>query len=371
MIPHNDADPLPKIISKGNPKTKKLLIQISKIKPILHGAVDKTAKTVFLIETKSRFALAKLKNILKLFAVSICEFFSADNKLLPHFSLGVIGSLVLLSNFIVKYAEADYSVSYPDPANEIAIAGITDTFTPLIENDGMSAEKAYKNSTEAFFAVSNSIDTNITQREEPLPDNSQQTVSYTVRNGDNLTTLGWKFEVKLATLMYVNDLDNANLVKPGQVLKVPPKGYEVSASAIAKREKEKLAQANRNTVIRESASSRSRGSTSVTVRTAAGSSKNGYPYGYCTYYVATKRYVPSSWGNAKNWLNSARRAGYSTGNQPASGAIGVTPESWWGHVVYVESVNGNMVTFSEMNAVGWGKVSRRTLPVSSFRGFIY
>ncbi len=371
MIPHNDADPLPKLISKGTPKTKKLLIQISKIKPILQGAVNKTAEVLVLIEKKCLFICAKIADTLRLLVKAVCNFFSTDNKYLPHFSLGLISAIVVLSNFIVKYAEADYSISYPDPANEIAIASVTDTFTPLIENDGMSAEKAYKNSTEAFFAVNNSIDTNITQREEPLPDNSQQTVSYTVRNGDNLTTLGWKFEVKLATLMYVNDLDNANLVKPGQVLKVPPKGYEVSASAIAKREKEKLAQANRNTVIRDSASSRNNSADSIKVRTAAGSSKNGYPYGYCTYYVATKRYVPSSWGNAKSWLNSARRAGYSTGNQPASGAIGVTPESWWGHVVYVESVDGNMVTFSEMNAVGWGKVSRRTLPVSSFRGFIY
>ena len=167
--------------------------------------------------------------------------------------------------------------------------------------------------------------------------------------------------------MYLNNIDNANLVKPGQTLKIPPKGYEVSASAIAKKEAEK----QKKIASSRSSSVSSSASNNIKVRSAAGSSKNGYPYGYCTYYVATKRFVPSNWGNAKNWLNSAKRAGYSTGSKPAVGSIGVTPESWWGHVVYVESVNGDSVTFSEMNAVGWGRTSRRTLPVSSFRGFIY
>lgn len=110
----------------------------------------------------------------------------------------------------------------------------------------------------------------------------------------------------------------------------------------------------------------------------AASSPNGawpnhFAYGYCTWYVATKRYVP--WfGNAIQWWPNARAYGYPEGQAPAVGAIMVTRESYWGHVAYVEAVSGDgSWTVSEMNYVGWNVVSRRTLrpgqaPVV---GFIY
>lgn len=367
MALHNDCDPLPKTGKTGIKKTKKLFQTYSKIKPNIND-ITKLANAIFLMGKK----LFPLKNIIIGAEIKVRKellYFVEKIKFsLPHISISVVALVVLTSNLIVKYAKADYTVSYPDPASEIAFAANIDGFTPIIQNDAVGADKAYQNSTEAFMATNTSINTQITQREEPLPDNTATTVSYIVRNGDNLTALGWQFGVKLATLMYLNNIDNANLVKPGQTLKIPPRGYEVSSSAIAKKEAEKQKKLASS---KSGSSLSSTSSKNIQVRTAVGSSKNGYPYGYCTYYVATKRFVPSNWGNAKNWLNSAKRAGYSTGNQPAVGAIGVTPESWWGHVVYVESVSGDSVTFSEMNAVGWGKTSRRTLPVSAFRGFIY
>ncbi len=369
MVLHNDCDPLPKSGKQEIEKTKKLFQTYSKIKPNLTYIHTKLAKAIFLLGGKFLLAKKSIVGVETRIKRVLLSFFEHVKYLLPHISMVIIAVIVVTSNLIVKYAKADYTISYPDPASEISFASNVDQFTPIIQNDAVGADRAYQNSSEAFVATNNSINTQITQREEPLPDNASSTVSYVVRNGDNLTALGWQFGVKLATLMYLNNIDNANLVKPGQTLKIPPKGYEVSASAIAKKEddkQKKLASSKTNTALKNSSSSKN-----IQVRTAAGNSKNGYPYGYCTYYVATKRFVPSNWGNAKNWLSSAKRAGYSTGGQPAVGSIGVTPESWWGHVVYVESVNGDSVTFSEMNAVGWGRTSRRTLPVSSFRGFIY
>ena len=100
---------------------------------------------------------------------------------------------------------------------------------------------------------------------------------------------------------------------------------------------------------------------------------NHFAYGYCTYYVATRRNVP--WfGNAIEWWPNARAAGYAEGSTPVPGAIMVTRESSVGHVAYVESVGGDgSWTVSEMNFVGWNVISRRTLhpgqaPVV---GFIY
>jgi surface antigen len=100
---------------------------------------------------------------------------------------------------------------------------------------------------------------------------------------------------------------------------------------------------------------------------------NHFAYGYCTYYVATRRNVP--WfGNAIQWWPNAPPYGYAEGQTPVPGAIMVTRESSVGHVAYVESVNGDgSWTVSEMNFVAWNVVSRRTLrpgqaPVV---GFIY
>ena len=54
------------------------------------------------------------------------------------------------------------------------------------------------------------------------------------------------------------------------------------------------------------------------------------------------------------------------GREPRVGAIGVL----YGHAVVTESIDGNMITFEESNYIkNW--ITRRTLPLSSFLGFIY
>jgi surface antigen len=100
---------------------------------------------------------------------------------------------------------------------------------------------------------------------------------------------------------------------------------------------------------------------------------NHFAYGYCTWYVANRRYVP--WfGNAIDWWPNARPYGYAEGQAPRVGAIMVTRESGYGHVAYVESVNGDgSWTISEMNFNGWNQVDTRTIRPGQVPlvGFIY
>lgn len=100
---------------------------------------------------------------------------------------------------------------------------------------------------------------------------------------------------------------------------------------------------------------------------------NHFAYGWCTYYVASRRNVP--WfGNAGTWLTGARKFGFATGNNPQTGAIIVTSESRWGHVGIIESVNGDgTITISEMNYSGFGRISSRTISTSygAIKGYIY
>ncbi len=105
----------------------------------------------------------------------------------------------------------------------------------------------------------------------------------------------------------------------------------------------------------------------------AGSWPNHFAFGYCTWYVATRRYVP--WfGNAIEWWPNARAYGYPEGQTPEVGAIMVEALTAYGHVAYVTAVypNGSW-TVAEMNYYGWDVVDTRTLrpgqdPVV---GFIY
>jgi LysM repeat protein len=101
----------------------------------------------------------------------------------------------------------------------------------------------------------------------------------------------------------------------------------------------------------------------------------GFPAGWCTWYVATKRNV--TWrGDAGYWYANASAQGYPVGPTPKPGAIMVTWESWAGHVAYVEAVNpdGSWVV-TEMNYVGFGVISQRTIKPGQLGGrlvgFIY
>ncbi len=96
----------------------------------------------------------------------------------------------------------------------------------------------------------------------------------------------------------------------------------------------------------------------------------GYSYGQCTYYVAKRRPVGTRWGNARDWMAHAKAEGYLTGSIPVAGAVAWTPQGWYGHVAYVEQVDGGQVLISEMNFAGWNRVSRRWVAATAF-GYIY
>jgi surface antigen len=302
-------------------------------------------------------------------AAGLTKNFIVSSRYLPHVAMVLLLLMVMVSNrhnrLTAEASSAEFITVSPDIQYNVAQA--TDKYTDLIPDDAGNVERATiaSLSVEGFVSNMGSVytpDTKATMA-EPLPDNTNKTVNYVIGVGDTLTGIGYKFDVKIASLQYVNNILNIDSIKPGDTIKIPPKNYEVSAAALAKKEQElRNKQATSSTKYR-----------TTTVKYAAGSKYNGYPYGYCTYYVATVRRVPANWGDAKRWLYSARNSGYATGSTPAAGAIVVTSESWWGHVAFVESVNGNSITISEMNARGWGVVSRRTISAYGgvVRGYIY
>ncbi|HEV1997673.1 MAG TPA: CHAP domain-containing protein [Candidatus Dormibacteraeota bacterium] len=128
-------------------------------------------------------------------------------------------------------------------------------------------------------------------------------------------------------------------------------------------------------VSRASASSSSGFSSGGGKVNGGGSCGNHFSYGYCTYYVANRRCIP--WfGNAWEWYGQAQAYGYPVGHEARVGAVVVWDQrmSGYGHVGYVESVQGNGFTVSEMNYNGWNQVDTRFVPYSNpgpLTGFVY
>ncbi|QOH31024.1 COG3942 and LysM peptidoglycan-binding domain-containing protein [Streptococcus thermophilus] len=102
-----------------------------------------------------------------------------------------------------------------------------------------------------------------------------------------------------------------------------------------------------------------------THKVSAASTPNTYPVGQCTWGVKSLApWAGNNWGNAKDWITSARAAGHSVGTTPVAGAIAVWPKDGggYGHVAYVTSASGaNSIQVMESNYAG-------NMSISNYRG---
>lgn len=285
-------------------------------------------------------------------------------------------------------------------------------------------DPSQKDNTSLFDVESTSIQNQVmlsTQSGSAMakdPEEDGGVKIYTVNDGDTLGSIALKNNITVNTILWANDLSNADQIKPGdQIFILPVAGlsYQVksgdtldSLAAKYKADKDKIIAFNElpangkvevgDLIIipdgrkeevpqptsvdgsierRQYATSAGGVATDISsiFKKLEGKAGTGhrFPYGYCTWFVAQKRYVPWS-GNAGTWLYKAKAMGYKTGRTPAVGAIVVTTENrFYGHVALVEKVSGGNITVSEMNYTGWAKTSRRTLSASSkvIKGFIY
>ena len=226
---------------------------------------------------------------------------------------------------------------------------------------------------------------------------SRDIISYKVKEGDTLSTLSAKFNIATDTIKWANDIQNEDSIKPGADLTILPVNgilhtaqdgddalalankYQSNASLIENfNGLEGKAPATGSKLIIPDGVKPSVALPSATPTIASralnggssfstftGGLSNSYTRGQCTWYVASRRSVPSNWGNAITWYYNAQRAGYSTGSAPRAGAIGWERNN---HVVYVDSVNSNgTVNISEMNWGGRpGVLHTRTEPAGRF-----
>ncbi len=303
---------------------------------------------------------------------------------------------------IVKIASANSNILLDSDEDE------KETDTLILENtSAITASFALFNGT-SFIAPAVHFD-------ESLSDNLKYGImKYTVKSGDTPSSIATSFGISTYTVLWANKLKVGDYIRPKQELEILPvtgvkhivkSGDTVEALAKKyKADEEEIIIFNSlnadgnfqkgtegktliipNGGIKAPVVVRVAPTPRTTTGTVLSSSKyktsgfvnplksHRFAYGHCTYYVASRVYVPWS-GHAKSWLANARAYGYRTGNTPVAGSIVVTTEHrWYGHVGLVESVNGNSITISEMNYVGWNRRSVRVISINSrvIRGYIY
>jgi surface antigen len=229
----------------------------------------------------------------------------------------------------------------------------------------------------------------------------QDIIHYVTVDGDSIPSLATKFNVSADSIRWSNNLSGTN-VAAGIKLVIPPvngivytvKSGDTPASiaqhysadegqviALNDAEINGLHQGEQiiipNGKVAPAVSYSNNYSTSYSLGAfAANYGGNGYDYGWCTYYAASKVAVPTNWGNANTWDDYARLSGWTVSSRPVAGAVAQSDAmSYLGHVAYVEAVSADGATmkYSDMNGIaGWGRVGYSDwVPSTTFQHYIY
>lgn len=330
---------------------------------------------------------------------------------------GLLTANVALLVGVITFVVSSPSSGQVGKQNALAIASGDAAANPLdeVSSADIAAHVANLTKLDEAVSVKNNADTvnaqlSISPADEKVIAKTQVVATatkshrdikdYSVQPGDTLTSLAEKFGVTSNSIRWSNSL-SGNEIDDGKVIVIPPINglvYTVKSGdtpeSIATRynsNKQAIIEFNdaevgglvvgRRIMIPDGMQPVTR-TVSYSGFAWGGYSPiyggNGYDYGYCTWYAAIKRAqigrpVPSNLGNASTWLTLSQRSGLATGSVPAAGAVIWTPpRDFYGHVGFVDSVNPDgSVNVSEMNVVGWGRVSTKTLTAEQAAAYRY
>ena len=382
---------------------------------VIHYGTDRSLQRRLVFFLKKRFAARKLLSFFREYSATIVVAVCVATVALINFSSakGAPGSL--FDAFGINSKENNtlkQKIALQNESkNNLATAPLADPAYFILEE---IQEEGYDDTASYFRAPT--IQSQVTlasYNPTVMGGNGREAKTYIVKEGDTAGSIAARHGISVSTILWANNLSDTSLLKPGDKLSVLPVTgvrYKIQKSdtldaIVAKynSDKQKVLAYNelpadeklavgQEIILPDgyiSAPTPSAAPTAPAYRTGAYGAQyatasssyrmdaragggHRFPYGYCTWYVAQRKYVP--WGgNAGAWLTNARASGKATGRTPKAGAIIVTGESRWGHVGTVEKVNGNSVTISEMNYAGFGKKSTRTINANSrtVKGFIY
>ena len=194
-------------------------------------------------------------------------------------------------------------------------------------------------------------------------------IVYTVKSGDTIESIASKYGSTVIEITALNDLEVSGIKEGDRIV--------IKNGSLPETERPEYV-APKPTTYRTTYSYSYLGNTSerqnITVVGRIYGLGGPYGAGQCTQWAWSKRRdLPSTLGNANTWASRAAAAGYVVNRTPSAGAVFQTSSGWYGHVGYVEAVNGDgSITVTEMN-YGYSPylVIRATIPAGSVGNFYY
>lgn len=336
------------------------------------------------------------------------SFFATNTLLLAVVLLFVLHARSSSASSSVMHSVAA-SQTTVNPLDQVSSADIAVTVSRM---SGLAESTAIKNQSESddIKLASAPITNNIVSKPQipatTFKSNKDIQPAYIVKAGETISAIATKFSVTSDSIRWSNGL-TGDTVAAGTKLTIPPAGlsgivYTVKAGdtidTIAqkyKADKSQLIAANDAEIVGlkvgeqiiipngqqpEVVSYRPAANYASTGFAWGGSAiygYNGYDYGYCTWWVATRREqvgmpLPANLGNASSWGYIARGAGLGVGSTPRLYAAAVTSTRGEGHVVFVEAVNDDgSIVISEMNHLGWAVKDTATISADVAAHYIY
>jgi surface antigen/LysM repeat protein len=299
-------------------------------------------------------------------------------------------------------SQVDSEAGVSGPLDSIAAAEIATSVAYAVDlpQSGAVNERAITFAYQSNFAIDEDISLAKPQIVEGGSQSKSDIVSYTVVDGDSVSSLATKFNVTSDSIKWSNGLSSDSLAV-GRVINIPPANrngivYTVKAGDTA----ESLASKYKTTADRiisfndaevsglavgdkifipdgkiEAApvySGSSSFSYSGSGFGAAIFGGNGYTPGQCTYGAAGKRAeigrpIPSNWGSAFSWDEAARAQGYRVDRSPEIGSViqaeGGEGWVWIYHVGVVVDVDAEFVYVYDMNYAGPWSVRIHKIPM--------
>lgn len=143
-----------------------------------------------------------------------------------------------------------------------------------------------------------------------------------------------------------------------QVALAQQQAASIISTPVAQSSTETVATSSQSQVVEQSTTvstpSNSSSSSSSAASNNARYNASSYPVGECTWGVKSQvSWVGPYWGNANQWVASARAEGFSVGTTPQVGAVAVWVGGVYGHVALVTAVESSTnIQVSESNYMG-------------------
>ena len=291
-------------------------------------------------------------------------------------TLGLASASDVASNFVVTTSMYDAGqtttgkLEKPSITNITVSRGVTEHV--VADGESLAAIAAKYNITVDQIRWSNGLKTADVAPGTTLSLPSVSGIVYTVKSGDTIESIAAKYGSTAAEITALNDLEVSGISEGAKVV--------IKNGTLPETERPEYVAPRQATTTYRTTSYRYSylGNTSerqnITVLGRVYGLGGPYGAGQCTQWAWSKRRdLPSTLGNANTWAANAARAGYVVNRTPSAGAVFQTSSGWYGHVGYVEAVNGDgSITVTEMN-YGYSPylVIRATIPASSVGNFNY